>query len=95
LVGGPYLKCCREISTNFEGNTTISAVITLWQLLTKYQTIIFITNSSDKLPGYPLTLSVCKVGADNYIIMVCRPYANSSTVASFHGKREGEGERTG
>jgi hypothetical protein len=28
----------------------MSAVITLWELLTKCQTIAFITNSSDKLP---------------------------------------------
>jgi hypothetical protein len=34
----------------FEGNTTTSAVITLWELLTKCHTVTFITNSSDELP---------------------------------------------
>ncbi len=45
---------CREISTTtIIGNTTMSAVITSWELLTKWQTITFITNGSDKLPWLP------------------------------------------
>jgi hypothetical protein len=42
---------CREISTTtIKGNTTMSAVITSWESLTKWQTITFITNGSDELP---------------------------------------------
>ncbi len=45
---------CREISTTtIKGNTTMSAVITSWEPLTKWQTITFITNGSDKLPWLP------------------------------------------
>ncbi len=45
---------CREISiTTIKGNTTMSAVITSWESLTKWQTITFITNSSDELPWLP------------------------------------------
>ncbi len=45
---------CREISTTtIIGNTTMSAVITSWESLTKWQTITFITNGSDKLPWLP------------------------------------------
>jgi hypothetical protein len=45
---------CRGISTTtIKGNTTVSAVITSWELLTKWQTITFITNGSDKLPWLP------------------------------------------
>jgi hypothetical protein len=39
----------RSPQQHFEGNTTISAVITFRQSLTKYQTFTFIINSSDKL----------------------------------------------
>jgi hypothetical protein len=42
---------CREISTTtIKGNMTMSAVITSWESLTKWQTITFITNGSDELP---------------------------------------------
>ncbi len=45
---------CREISTTtIKGNTTMSAVITSWESLTKWQTITFITNGSDELPWLP------------------------------------------
>ncbi len=45
---------CREISTTtIKGNMTMSEVITSWESLTKWQTITFITNSSDKLPWLP------------------------------------------
>jgi hypothetical protein len=37
----------------FEGNMTMSAVITLWELLTKCQTTTFIMNNSDKLTWLP------------------------------------------
>jgi hypothetical protein len=41
----------------FQGNTTKSAVVTLWELLTKCQIIIFIMNNSDKLPWLPELIS--------------------------------------
>ncbi len=41
----------------FQGNTTKSAVVTLWELLTKCQMIIFIMNNSDKLPWLPELIS--------------------------------------
>jgi hypothetical protein len=37
----------------FEGNMTMSAVITLWELLTKCQTTTLIMNNSDKLTWLP------------------------------------------
>ncbi len=54
---------------HFEGNMIMSAVITLWGLLTKFQTITFITNSSDELPGLPtMTHQLLTVGVDKYAI---------------------------
>ncbi len=45
------MKMKRNLNYNqFEGNLTMSAVITLWELLTKCQTITYITNSSGELP---------------------------------------------
>jgi hypothetical protein len=43
----------------FEGNIMMNAVITLWELLTKCQTITSITYGSDKLPWLPTDSSAC------------------------------------
>ncbi len=48
------IKLSRNLHKHqFEGNMTMNAVITLWELLTKCQTIIFIMNSSEELPWLP------------------------------------------
>lgn len=38
---------------HFGGNATMSAILTLWESLTKYLSITFITNNSDELPWLP------------------------------------------
>ncbi len=43
----------------FEGNIMMNAVVTLWDLLTKCQTITSITHGSDKLSWLPTDSSAC------------------------------------
>ncbi len=38
---------------HFGGNTAMSAILTLWESLTKYLSITFYTNNSDELPWLP------------------------------------------
>jgi hypothetical protein len=68
----------------FEGNMTMNPVLTLWELLTKYQTATFITNSSDSAVTTYWLHQLLKVGVDIHI-MTC-PSSGQVIVQNLHPK---------